>query len=113
MVWGAALEATVKVGPARCLTGVRVALALVANPIPLLRLNDVGEKGGGIVLVQVVAEEEQVEAVRVRCDAFKALGGMRRKRGGLRHADGISEVVQKDGGKRDNTLPPLFAAVAC
>lgn len=108
---GAALEATVKVGPARRLTGVRVALALVANPIPLLRLNDVGEKGGGIVLVQVVAEEEQVESVGVRSNAFKALGGMRRKRGGLSHGDGISEVAQKDSGEQENRLPPLFAAV--
>ena len=76
-MWGAALEATVKVGPARRLTGVRVALALVANPVPLRRLHNVREEGGGVGLEQVAAEEEEVESVLVQRYSFAAWGGGR------------------------------------
>jgi hypothetical protein len=60
-----ALESSIKISPAWCFASVVVALALVANPVPLRGLHNVREEGGGVGLEQVAAEEEEVESVLV------------------------------------------------
>jgi hypothetical protein len=55
------LKTAEKVGPAGCLAGVVVALALVAHSVPVQRLHDVAEEGGCVKLWQISAKKEKIE----------------------------------------------------
>ncbi len=62
LVGKAMLKTAIKVGPARCLAGIVVALALVTDSVPLRCLHYFAEEDGGVRGRKVSAKEEEIEA---------------------------------------------------